>query len=221
MQRPQTHQNLRYDDGDIFWPLRLQSTKPCQSFPQFYAEFSSAQALLSVCIHCPSPLHGYACTFSLKLLQFCNTGRLQFCCSGKGPQWSPYFLQVINLSFSWSLAGYQARGKLCFWVTVSWSQWRPSVVLFKASNLTVFMVCVLFLKESPPNCTNTGLPQALGPHLYGTQKSMITANLGKSASDSSSLWREENASDARICSQIQDSGTIDILHFSWRPSLSM
>ena len=82
------------------------------------------------------------------------------------------------------------------------------------------MVCVLFLKESPPNCTNTGLPQALGPHLYGTQKSMITANLGKSASDSSSLWREENASDARICSQIQDSGTIDILHFSWRPQSS-
>ena len=204
-------------------PWDFSQLKPalCQSFPQFGAEFSSAQASLSVCIHCPSPLHGYACTFSLKLLQFCSTGRLQFHCSGKGPKCSPYLLQVINPSFSWSLAGYPARGKLCLWVTVSWSQWWPSVVLFKASNLTVFMVCVLFLKESPPNCTNTGLPQALDPHLYGNQKSVITANLSKSTSDSSSLWREENASDARISSKIQDSGTVDTLRFSWRPSLSM
>ena len=69
-------------------PWDFSQLKPalCQSFPQFYAEFSSAQAPLPVCIHCPSPLHGYACTFSLKLLQFCNTGKLQFCCSGKkGP----------------------------------------------------------------------------------------------------------------------------------------
>ena len=29
MLRPQTGQNLRYDDGDIFWPLRLQSIKAC------------------------------------------------------------------------------------------------------------------------------------------------------------------------------------------------
>lgn len=61
------------------------------------------------------PTAQYACTFTLKLPQFCCTGRH---CSGTDPCCSPYLLQaVINPSFTWSLAwlclldGWVSRAK--------------------------------------------------------------------------------------------------------------
>ena len=49
----------------------------------------------------PKPLHGYACPLSLKLAQFCCSGKH---CFGKYPPCYPYLLQVINPSFSQSMA---------------------------------------------------------------------------------------------------------------------
>ena len=68
----------------------------------------------------PKPLHEYACTRSLTLPQFCHSGRH---CFGKDPQCSPYSLQVMNPSFSHSLAWlcllapYPPRSEPSFWVT--------------------------------------------------------------------------------------------------------
>ena len=51
--------------------------------------------------HLLKPFHEYTCTLSLKLPQFCCSWRH---CFGKDPRRSPYLLQVINPSFSQSLA---------------------------------------------------------------------------------------------------------------------
>ena len=62
----------------------------------------------------------YTCTLSLKVPQFCCSGRH---CFGKDPQCSPYLLQVINPSFScclpWLclLAQHPTRGEPSFLVT--------------------------------------------------------------------------------------------------------
>ena len=46
MLRPQTGWNVRHDDGDFFDPRDFSQLKLglCQPLPQFYAEFSPAQA---------------------------------------------------------------------------------------------------------------------------------------------------------------------------------
>ena len=77
------------------------------------------QLKLGLCLP-PKPLHEYACTLRLKLPQFCYLGRY---CFGRDPWESPYLLQVINSSFSRSLAWlcllarHPPRGELSFWVT--------------------------------------------------------------------------------------------------------
>ena len=68
------------------------------------------------------PLHDYACTLSLKLPQFCCSGRY---CFGKDPQCSPYLLQVIIDPSFWSLAWFcplarhPPRGEPSFQVTIT------------------------------------------------------------------------------------------------------
>ena len=54
-------------------------------------------------MHAQKHLHEYACALSLKLPQFCCSGRH---CFGKNPQCSLYLLQVINHFFSCFCLGW-------------------------------------------------------------------------------------------------------------------
>ena len=100
--RPQTDQNLRNDDIDLFWAFWIQATKAWT-----LATFTSILCWILFCssfsvtmLTPPNPLHRYARTFSLKLPQYHSSED----CFGKDPQGSPYLLQVISPSFSCSLA---------------------------------------------------------------------------------------------------------------------
>lgn len=164
-------------------PLDFNQLKPglCQHLPQFYAEFSCSSPFRNMHIP-PQPLPGNACILSLKLPYFCCSGSH---CDRKGPWCSPYLLFLI-----FGLV-------VCFGLTSSKRQTLFGGNYHEANDGLQFFsnsyshsdsqLYILFFKESPPNFINTMLTQTPDPHLYGSQRAVITANFSRSVSDSSSL----------------------------------
>ena len=149
--------------GGWYWPSFLQSSQAWI--------LSIFATVLCWIIFLLKPRYEYACTLHLKHPQFCSSERH---CFGKDPQCSPYLVQVINLSFSWSvawlclLAQNPTRSEASFWVTLraesrfpwerrnspcrssmSFSAWEFPVCLLKACTM-VFQTCL----DSSHNCIN-------------------------------------------------------------------
>ena len=99
---PQTDQNLRNDDIDLFWPFWIQASKAwtLATFTPILCWILFCSSFFMTMLTPPKPLHIYACTFSLRLPQYHSSED----CFGKDPQGSPYLLQVVGPSFSCSWA---------------------------------------------------------------------------------------------------------------------